>query len=298
MSTRIVPVDASNTEAFIEYALERGPEFDESWVQPEDLATFDASKEPAALALGVTGETVGAASLMLGGYAEEGLARFRILNATDSCAYGDLVANVVDRAPASVKEFFLFVPDDPRIGSVLAKIGFSETRRAHVLRREGTRPVVPVPPTDVRLAVARPDRDGQAWARVLNLAFAGFPGRFNISAERADELLSSERVLPGGALIAWRLGHPVGLVLVASEPEEDGVPLSSVDTLAVVPAAQGEGLGRLLLRAGVALAHDAGYERVDLSTNALNEKALGLYHSEGFDFIDVRVCWALERNKT
>ena len=84
MIPRIMPVDATMRDAFIGYALVRGPEHDESWVGPEDLATFDPAEEPAALALDEQGEVVGAASLMLRGYAGEGMARLRILHATET----------------------------------------------------------------------------------------------------------------------------------------------------------------------------------------------------------------------
>ena len=293
MSLRVVTVDESSTEEFVAYALEHGREFDESWVGPEDLASFDASLEPASIARDERGRIAGVASLMLKGYADEGTARFRIFHAIDPAAYGELLYNVAARIPASVKSAYLFAPDDPTIAQILRGLGFAESRRAYILRREGPSPLVPAPPAGVRVATAGAEHDADAWARVVNLAFADFPGRYDMTPQRAGELLSSERVLPGGALMAWRHPHPLGAVLVAAEPDEDGLPLASVDTLAIVPTAQGVGLGRLLLRSALAAAGNAGYERVDLSTDALNDRALALYRSEGFEIVDVRVCWTL-----
>jgi len=295
MSLRISPVDTSTLEAFVAYAVSHGPEHDESYVQPGDLASFDPADEPSALATGDDGRAVGAASLLVDGYADEGMARFRVLHAADPTAYADLVASVVSRAPARVRHAFAFFPDDPALADVLLTLGFEETRRAYILRRQAPPAEVPDPPEGVSLRVADPDLDGAAWSAVLNDAFCGLPGRFDMTPDRARSELSGERVLPGGALMAWRDRRPIGAVLVVAEPDEDGASLASVETLAIVSEEQRAGLGRLLLRRGIALAADAGYARVDLSTNELNERALALYRSEGFRVVDVRVCWTLER---
>ena len=295
MSVRIINVDASTRQEFVDYALVHGREHDESFVEPEDLAEFDPTQEPAALAVDEDGAPSGAASLLVAGYADGGAARFRILHAQDAGAYAELVRNVIARIPARVERCFVFIPDDPGLADVLAGIGFTETRRAHVLRRQGPPPPAPCPPDGVHVAVASPESDAAGWATVVNAAFSGFPGRYDMAPELAAQLLTRERVLEGGALIARRGRTPAGVALVAREPDEGGVRVAAVDTLAIAPSEQGIGLGRAMLRAVVRIALAAGYDVVDLSTNELNERALALYRSEGFDFIDVRVCWTLDR---
>jgi ribosomal protein S18 acetylase RimI-like enzyme len=51
----------------------------------------------------------------------------------------------------------------------------------------------------------------------------------------------------------------------------------------VLPRWRGRGLGRELLRWGIALCRARGAERIELSVEALNERALGLYRTDGFE---------------
>jgi len=60
----------------------------------------------------------------------------------------------------------------------------------------------------------------------------------------------------------------------------------------VRPDRQGRGLGRQLLRAGVARLRGVGVPAISLSVNGRNESALGLYESEGFVRVLTRDRWA------
>jgi ribosomal-protein-alanine N-acetyltransferase len=80
-----------------------------------------------------------------------------------------------------------------------------------------------------------------------------------------------------------------GFVLV-TEPGTGGGPASTetapapayLSLLAVAPEAQGHGLGRRLLAAGVQAAADAGHAACELHALDDNEPALALYRSAGF----------------
>jgi len=62
-----------------------------------------------------------------------------------------------------------------------------------------------------------------------------------------------------------------------------------IQTLAVAPEHRRTGLGRTLLRALLAEAYSRGVLDVFLEVRADNEGARGLYESEGFEVIDLRV---------
>jgi len=297
-AARIERVTPETAAAFMAYTVAHGPEHDDSFADADELRDFDPAAEVAVVARdrgnGVgsgPGDVVGAASLMVRGYREEGTGRFRILHALEAEDYGRLVDAVLADAPDEVRHVIAFFFEGAPAIEVLLGLGFAPSRYAIVLRRPDLEVVAPTLPKRIVLVPARPGVDDQAWADVINQAFAGFPDRFDITADQAAERIADERLLPGGALLAWRDGEPVGLV-AAAEYEEDGRPVVWVDHLAVVPAAQGQGLGRALLRAAVNAARDAGFGEVDLSTGQTNERALSLYTSEGFEPIRRVICLA------
>jgi [ribosomal protein S18]-alanine N-acetyltransferase len=109
-----------------------------------------------------------------------------------------------------------------------------------------------------------------------------------MTEQRAARLLSDDRVL--ASFLARRGTNPVGLSTVWRDDAGDR-PSAEIVTLAVVPHAQGQGLGRALLRRALAAAVGAGLYSASLSTSSVNEPALGLYTSEGFEVVEKRVCW-------
>jgi ribosomal protein S18 acetylase RimI-like enzyme len=295
---RIEIVDADSRDRFVAYALAHGAEHDDSFANVGDLKGFDPAVEPAVLALADTGDVIGAASLMVRGYAAEGLARFRILHALDPSAYSGLLAGTLPGLQGGVPQVFLFLREPCATSSILHGLGFRETRRASILRRadEGRSfPWQPWLPEDVEIRAADPERDAAAWAAVANSAFAGDPGRFDVTENAAREWLLDPRIVQGGSLVAIRNGALAGVAVVMLEPGEDGgAPTCALETLAVAPEEQGRGVGRALLRAAILAGWDAGHRSMELSTGATNDRALRLYTSEGFEIVDVRVCWSLD----
>ena len=290
---RPVGVEAVTPESqavFIEWALRHGAEHDDSYTQGPDLELFPTPGEIAALAVR-DGRPVGAASLMIDGFVESGLGRFRILHAARSEAYEPLVEWIVARIPPGVHDIFCFLPDQAAAGDTLACLGFAPTRHAVILERASEPVSKAVVPADTEIRPATP-ADAVAWTEVVNAAFAGDPGRYSMTEQRAVRLLRDERVL--ASFLAWRGGEPVGLSTVDTvwrDEEEEEPPSAEITTLAVVPRAQGQGLGRALLRRALTSAADAGLCSTSLSTSSVNEPALGLYISEGFGVVEKRVCW-------
>lgn len=289
----VEPVTSAMRAEFVAYVLAHGPEHDDSFTSAEDLRAFDPVFEPAALARDETGGVVGAASLMTRGYIAEGVARFRILHALDPDACPMLVAAVTARAPARVREAYAFAPDGAEVIGTLARVGFAPSRYAIVLRRRGGKPEPDLPPAGVTIAKARSGADEKVWVEIINAAFADFLGRYDMTPQQAGTRLGDERLLPGSALIAWEGKEPVGLAAV-SRHVEDGHEIASVDHLAVVPRAQGRGIGRALLRAAIRAAGEAGLLELELSTGETNERALALYRSEGFEITQRVACLTRE----
>ena len=76
----------------------------------------------------------------------------------------------------------------------------------------------------------------------------------------------------------WVLGEPVSAVLVLI-PEHDSL---LVENVAVSPAAQGTGLGRLLMEFAERQALSSGVTRVTLYTNEVMTENLAIYAKLGY----------------
>lgn len=291
---RVVDVDATQVAPFVEYARRFGAVHDDSYVTHEDLAVFDPAVEPAVLVYDGGGAPLGAASVMLAGFETEGLGRFRILHAADPSAYPLLVNAALARVPAHVARVSCFLPEHPgELGDILTQLGFAEARRAYIMLHPNPASVMePELPTETILEKALPPISNQ-WAYVVNAAFRGEPGRYDMTAERAAELLSRGRVIREGTLMACRGGSPSGVVMTVVSEENPYA--AEIETLAVLPADQHIGLGRALLRAALRAAGRDGRSSVTLSVGMFNKRALALYLDAGLSVHDVRVCWELRR---
>ena len=90
-----------------------------------------------------------------------------------------------------------------------------------------------------------------------------------------------------GLALAYRGGDCVGFCRNARFDDSGEVAL-----IGTVPAARGIGLGRALLRWGVAWLQQAQAKPIYLMVDGENEGALRLYRSEGFEIARTRVHWA------
>jgi mycothiol synthase len=138
------------------------------------------------------------------------------------------------------------------------------------------------------------DRDVAEWVGLFNEAFATHATPLQLDLASITKDWDESPTRDEDLLVAERDGHLVGFA--ASEPRrlpEGGVePVAEIWTIGVRPAEQGRGIGRQLLRAGVAYLRGLGVRTVDLSVNGRNPAALGLYESEGFRRVATRDRWA------
>ena len=126
-----------------------------------------------------------------------------------------------------------------------------------------------------------PGRDEAAWLRVNNRAFANHPDQGGWLAEVLERRMAEPWFDPTGFLLAWRADELVGFcwTKVHTEPTRQG----EIYVIGVDPEAQGLGLGRALVVAG--LDHLARERRCGvgiLYVAADNTAAVGLYQALGF----------------
>jgi ribosomal protein S18 acetylase RimI-like enzyme len=122
--------------------------------------------------------------------------------------------------------------------------------------------------------------DAEAIARVLEAGFAPLRGHYTPAAYAAtvpppDAIRA--RFPAARAWLAELHGEAVGTVTVRPAPAG-----AYIQSMAVVPAARGLGVGRRLLEEAVRSARSQGAGRAYLSTAPFLAAAIGLYRSFGF----------------
>ena len=292
MTLHAEPVTPGNLELLIRYCREHGAEHDSSYLP---RAGFAVTPEQPSYLLRSGSLVVGAASLMMTPrYVSQGAGRFAILHSTLPAAepYALLLAAVQPHA-ASVHKLFLFLPDTrTQTAGFLEGLGFAVERYSYVLRRAPAESIEVIWPDGVALEALGPDdMIGAAhFADCLNQSFSRLAGHAPLAANDLRTWFDDQGYLEGGVLLLKQDGRPIGTMMVMRDTEEPGT--AEVAALGIVPARQGAGLGRRLLRYGVDLAARRGFHSVVLSVNAENESALRLYLAEGFHPIETMVCYA------
>jgi mycothiol synthase len=127
----------------------------------------------------------------------------------------------------------------------------------------------------------------RGWTDAYNDSFAHHFRFVPATIEYARDLVRAPGFRPDGLALAFRDGACIGFcrnLLLESRGE--------IAVLGVAHASQGIGLGRALLRWGVAWLQSASPAPVTLLVDGQNEGALGLYRSEGFEVALTRRIWS------
>jgi mycothiol synthase len=156
---------------------------------------------------------------------------------------------------------------------------------------------VPAPawPTGI---VARPfsrAADLRAWAELHNTAFAHHPTPMQMDLVTLETAPADPAVDDLDTVLAAdaATGELVGFCSTFPDRIEGRPgPDAEIWAIGVAPERQGQGIGRQLLRWGVARLRGLGAAEVRLSVNGSNEGALGLYRREGFAPWRTRERWA------
>ena len=174
--------------------------------------------------------------------------------------------------------------------SARSPVGPAALRRAYRADRalltmasplSGPDPVVsPVAGVDIRAFV--PGKDDAAFLTVNAAAFAGHPEQGAWTAADLARRIAAPWFDAAGFLLAIddRTGELLGFHWTKLHP--GAPPVAEVYVLAIAPRAQGRGLGKLLLDAGLAHLRTSGADEVILYVEESNDGAVHLYERTGF----------------
>ena len=164
----------------------------------------------------------------------------------------DAIVPVVDAVLAADAEATLtaWLPGTvAAVDRALARLGFTPDRRQHQMRVPLPRPDAIRFPVGVTLRAFRPGTDDAAWLRVNNRAFPNHPDQGGWIEAVLARRIAEPWFDPGGFLLAWRGDDLAGFcwTKVHEQPER----LGEIYVIGVDPDAQGIGLGRALVLAGL-----------------------------------------------
>jgi mycothiol synthase len=125
------------------------------------------------------------------------------------------------------------------------------------------------------------------WNEVYNRSFAEHYHFVPSTVATLRERLTTQDFKRGAVTLASRGDACLGFCRTALHGRRGEIAL-----LGVVPEARGLGLGRALLRWGVAWIERQDTDTVDLMVDGENESALALYRSEGFTVAATRDVWS------
>jgi mycothiol synthase len=178
----------------------------------------------------------------------------------------------------------------PAARRVAARLGLVEARELRLLELTGwaASALSPKPPAGVSIRAFEPGRDEQAWLALNSDAFAHHPEQGQWSRADLDERLREPWFDPAGFFLAERAGaggrELIGFHWTKAHPSGEYAeePVGEVYVLGVSPKAQGLGLGRVLLHAGMAYLTARGLRTVVLYVDGDNPAAVRLYEGAGF----------------
>lgn len=214
----------------------------------------------------------------------------------------DEARTAVARAGGGLMHAWAHRVTDPE-ATTIADAGFTVDRVLAVMTCDlPQRPEVPEPPEGVHLRSYRPGPDDAELLRVNNAAFAGHPEQGDWDADTLAQRRALDWFDPEGVLLAWRDDELLGFHWTKRHaPHTGDAPRVTSDeeaavgelyVLAVHPDAQGLGLGRLLLTAGLAHLYDRGCRAALLYADTAQTGPMGLYASAGFTTRHYEVCYA------
>lgn len=285
---------------FIDYCKKYSPEHDESFTDDEELTNFKPDKDnPTYVILDDKGSITGAASLMINSYFKQGRkGRFRIFHSIEPHreAY-ELMHKSMLPHTEGIDRMYLFIPEKrDDISRILKSIGFNIERYSYLM----TRSAMEIPdfqfPSGFNLREFKFGRDEKDWCTVRNEAFKTLAGAETPMTPDMISRMEGDDNLDGGMMLLYHGEKPVGLIRTARDSYED-LEYAYIGPIAVIPAYQGMGLGRNLLRAGLRCGKDKGLSLGLLTVNAENGNALGLYLKEGFEKEKAIVCFNYDIKK-
>ncbi len=172
--------------------------------------------------------------------------------------------------------------DHPAAGRLAERHGLRRARELWVMRRPTAEalPELAVPDGVTVRGYREQDRD--EVLRVNAAAFAHHPEQGSMDAADLAARMAEPWFDPAGLLVA-ETGAGLGGFHWTKQHDAD---LGEVYVIAVDPAAQGQGLGRVLTRAGLDHLHERGVSEVLLYVESDNAPGVRLYGGLGFTHAD------------
>lgn len=132
------------------------------------------------------------------------------------------------------------------------------------------------------------DTDYEAWCAFMHAAFEGHPTRMHWTPDIIRAVHDAPGFDADGVLKVFDATAPDRLVAFARVELRDahlpaGERIGEVGLIGVLPAWRGHGLGRELLRWCATELRERGAGVLELSVEAENERATGLYRAHGFE---------------
>ncbi len=172
--------------------------------------------------------------------------------------------------------------------ALAARAGYVHQRYYWLMERPRTSVPAPAWPADISLEVFDfSDRHHIGWIDAYNDSFAHHHLFLPSTHERGYAMTKREKFRGDGLLLAFRGEACVGFCRCELYPSR-----GEIGTLGTIDAARGIGLGRALLRWGMAWLLANTEQPITLLVDGENEGALKLYQQEGFTVSRTRRIWA------
>ncbi len=289
---KILPLEINRKQEFIDYCVTHRSEHDASNLYDEDLKYFTPNENnPTYILIDDNDTVVGAVSLLLGPKArKKGTSRFRILHSTITTteAY-KMMMDAISKHLDEINNIFLFVPEEKTCTrDILEELGFCVQRFAWILTRKNENVLPPIFPNDYVVKPLRKGKDEEAWCNISNAAFSIFSWHVDTTTESVLFDETSNTYIKDGILMLWHDQEPIGILRVEKDSDDN---ILEIGPIAILPAYQGKGLGRSLLRFGLEVGLKNGFKSAALSVNGENKKAADLYLSEGFEKETLIYCY-------
>ena len=138
---------------------------------------------------------------------------------------------------------------------------------------------------DVVVRWIEPGTDDEAFTDLLNTTFLDHPSPLEVELDTIRRVHGSKSFDPSTILLASDArdrDRPTGFCRIGTYRDDDGRVVGEVKLVGVRREARGRGLGRELVRWGVAACRERAVEDVYLSVEGENDNAIRLYESLGF----------------
>ncbi|MBS4538384.1 GNAT family N-acetyltransferase [Clostridium sp. D2Q-11] len=289
----IIKLTSERKLDFINYCMKYRNEFDITFLDDQDLISFEPNEENPTYILLDNNNVIGAVSLMINSYYRRaGSGRFRIFHTIESNKETyEKMLNLALKHIEGLQKVFMFIDgEDKKMAEVLKNLNFDIKRYSYTLINHDLEDMQASFPVGYELREFQAGRDEADWCKVRNLGFSKIEGCDTPKTpEMYNEMEKDYGHLPGGIIMLYHKNMPIGQVRASKEVEDD-IEYVFISSLCVIPEHQGKGLGRNLLKVALNFGKRKGIQKGMLSVNAENENAVSLYLNEGFEKESVAIC--------